>query len=168
MSGDTDWPTEKSGPPDFEFESLGETRVRGLAERLARSSKGGEVFLLEGSLGAGKTFFTRSFAAGLGLRSGVSSPTYVLHCEHTTPGGLILHHLDFYRLSGEEEAEDLGVEEFCHPGSIVMAEWPDRCPGVFDAFTLRLRLMVVDETHRKIKGWWGDLPFDHSCVQDSI
>lgn len=165
MIAEADRPREQ-GQPDFQFDSVDEGGVREWAERLARASKGGEVFLLEGPLGAGKTFFTRAFASALGVTSGVSSPTYVLHCEHPAPRGLVLHHLDFYRLSGKDEAEDLGLDELCHAKAIVLAEWPDRCPDAFEAFTLKLRFRILDETHRMIAGWWGELPFDRSVVQD--
>lgn len=166
MSGQTESPHTDRDRPDFEFPAMTEDQVRILAKQLAKESRGGEVFLLEGPLGAGKTFFTRSFAEGLGVTSGVSSPTYVLHCEHQAPGGLVLHHLDFYRLGGKDESEDLGVEELCHPGAVVVAEWPDRCPGAFDSFTARLRFGILDDTHRGLKGWWGGLPFERSCVQE--
>lgn len=161
-------PEPQAAPPDFKFSSLGEEEVRRLGERLAQRAQGGEIFLLQGPLGAGKTFFARSFAAGLGVRSGVSSPTYVIHCEHPTPRGLVLHHLDFYRLPGEDQADDLGLEELCHPGAIVLAEWPDRCPGAFESFTLKLRFTIVGDAHRELEGWWGELPFDHGSVQDLL
>jgi tRNA threonylcarbamoyladenosine biosynthesis protein TsaE len=151
---------KNASPPDFEMTDLDEPAVERLAGHIARASKGGEIFLLEGPLGAGKTFFTRAFAAALGLTSGVNSPTYVLHCVHETPAGLTLHHLDFYRLSRDREAGDLGLEELAHPGSIVMVEWANRCPSAFDAFTLRLRFEILDDGRRRITGWKGSLPLD--------
>ena len=56
-------------------------------------------------------------------------------------------------------AEALGVEELNAPDSVVVVEWPDRCPGAFHEFTLRLRIHTIDETHRSLDGWWGKLPF---------
>lgn len=160
MAPDPETPTDA---PDFGFPALDEARVEGLARQIAARVRGGEIFLLEGPLGAGKTFFTRALASALGVASGVSSPTYVLLCSHAAARGLTLHHLDFYRLARPEDVEDLGLEDLIGAGAIVVAEWPDRCPGAFDAFTLKLRFSVVDETHRCVEGFWGGLPFDRAA-----
>jgi tRNA threonylcarbamoyl adenosine modification protein YjeE len=151
-------------PTAFDFPSLDEARVAELARQLAARIRGGEVFLLEGPLGAGKTFFTRALAAALDVASGVSSPTYVILCSHPAARGLTLHHLDFYRFTRPEAADELGLDDLRDDHSVVVVEWPDRCPQAVDDFTLRLRFGLTDETHRRVSGTWGGLRFDRSAL----
>ena len=85
----------------------------------------GDLVLLHGELGAGKTAFVRGMARGLGIEPAeVSSPTFTLIQEYSGPRGL-LHHVDLYRLT-PAEADDLGLDELISSGAIVAIEWPDR------------------------------------------
>lgn len=112
--------------------SEAETRLIGLA--LGRVLRGGEVVLLEGALGAGKTTLVRALAEGLGVEvSGVSSPTFVVVHQYEPRGGgrgPTLVHVDAYRVSGGEELETLGwdrVVEMVGSGSgCVVVEWAER------------------------------------------
>jgi tRNA threonylcarbamoyladenosine biosynthesis protein TsaE len=145
--------------PDWVYPSDSPERTEALARGLARRVKGGELFLLKGPLGAGKTLFASAFAAELGVAEAVVSPTFVLLRSYPTMRGLKLHHLDFYRLEGERGAETLGVEELVNPRSVTLVEWPERCPAAFDAMTLELTFQVTGERTRMIEGRWGELPF---------
>jgi tRNA threonylcarbamoyl adenosine modification protein YjeE len=159
-------PRSDSAPPDFLIHSLDEEGVVAFAQDLATRIHGGDVLLLEGPLGAGKTFFTRAFGHALGISSALSSPTYVLHCIHEARDDLLLHHLDFYRLS-PAEADGLGLEEFLDEKAVMVIEWPDRCPSAIGEFSLRLRFEIRDSTHRAVSGWWGTLPFDRSGIPET-
>lgn len=94
-----------------------------LGERLGRRLRPGDVVLLKGELGAGKTTFARGVARGAGFRGRVASPTFAL--AHVYKGWrLVLHHLDLYRLSEGEELE-VGLEELLRdPRGAVLVEWP--------------------------------------------
>lgn len=102
--------------------------TRRLALTLAQHLNAGDVLLLSGELGAGKTTFTRSLGEGLGVREGVISPTFVLSRVHPNlpdgprPGGPDLVHVDAYRLSSAEELDDLDLE-FSLPRSVTVIEW---------------------------------------------
>lgn len=101
-----------------------ESRI--MAEALGRGCIGGEVMLLIGDLGAGKTSFTQGLARGLEVdpTKHVTSPTFTLHGEY--PGRLILNHLDLYRLTDASAAMDLGVFDMIHdPHSVLAVEWPE-------------------------------------------
>jgi len=95
-----------------------------LASELARGFRGGEVVLLSGELGTGKTTFVRGLARGLGVDAEeVSSPTFVLLT--TYPGRLSLHHADLYRLGGDDDRE-LGLEELPGKQGVLAIEWAER------------------------------------------
>lgn len=95
-----------------------------IGESLGQRLRGGEVILLFGPLGAGKTHFVRGLAAGLGLdASQVSSPSYALIDEH--PGRVTLYHVDLYRLS-TPDLPDLGLEDLYGRRNVVAIEWAER------------------------------------------
>lgn len=107
--------------------SEGETRA--LGETLGRQLEPGDVVLLEGALGTGKTVFAQGLARGLGLRGAVKSPTFTLVHEHHAkawPGARTdLAHLDLYRLPQGSTIIDLGLDEFLEHG-VIAAEWGER------------------------------------------
>lgn len=112
----------------LDLDVTGPEHTRRLALALADCLKAGDVLLLSGELGAGKTTFTRSLGEGLGVREGVISPTFVLSRVHPNlpegprPGGPDLVHVDAYRLSSAEELDDLDLE-FSMPRSVTVIEW---------------------------------------------
>jgi len=96
-----------------------------LAAEMAKGFRGGEVVLLSGELGAGKTAFVRGLARGLGLDPGeVASPTFVLLTAY--PGPLTLHHADLFRLRGDGDEAELGLEELPGPRGVLAVEWAER------------------------------------------
>lgn len=119
-----------------------------VARELAADVKAGDVILLSGNLGAGKTAFVRGLAAGLGIDpEDVSSPTFTLVHEYRG-GRLTLYHADLYRLD-RVATEDLGLEEMGVADGVLAIEWPDRLshplPG---ARTIEIE--IVDENTRRI------------------
>jgi tRNA threonylcarbamoyladenosine biosynthesis protein TsaE len=111
--------------PHGTFETRSNAETEAIAERLGRAFSGGEVVLLHGDLGSGKTVFVRGLARGLGLDpEEVASPTFVLLT--TYPGRLALHHADLYRLSGKGDERELGLEELPGPAGVLAIEWAER------------------------------------------
>ncbi|MFD1472934.1 tRNA (adenosine(37)-N6)-threonylcarbamoyltransferase complex ATPase subunit type 1 TsaE [Companilactobacillus mishanensis] len=82
----------------------------------------GDVILLNGDLGVGKTTFTRGLARGLGIKKNVKSPTFTLIREYQD-GKLPLYHMDAYRLENNPD-EDLGFDEYFHGNGVTVVEWP--------------------------------------------
>ena len=124
-----------------------------IARDLAQDVRAGEVLLLSGELGAGKTTFVRGLAEGLGIApDAVSSPTFALVHEYRG-GRLALYHADLYRLDAAA-TEDLGLEELGVRDGILVIEWPDRLthelPGA-----KTVHIDTVDEHTRRITvdGW---------------
>jgi tRNA threonylcarbamoyladenosine biosynthesis protein TsaE len=108
------------------IETAGEDQTAAAGEHLAAALSAGDVLLLEGELGAGKTAFVRGIARGLGLHpEDVTSPTFTLIQEYRAPSvPLVLYHADLYRLT-PREVDDLGLDELSEEG-ILAVEWPDR------------------------------------------
>lgn len=95
-----------------------------IAERFGRTLSGGEVVLLQGEMGAGKTHFCKGLARGLDVGDVITSPTFALHNSYQ--GRLTLNHFDFYRIDDPSEAEVLGLDEFFYDRQgVAVIEWSD-------------------------------------------
>jgi tRNA threonylcarbamoyladenosine biosynthesis protein TsaE len=133
--------------------------TRRLGRLLGRSLDAGDVVLLEGTLGAGKTVFAQGVAAGLGVEDPVTSPTFTLIHEHA--GRVPLYHVDLYRLAespgpGEGEAADIGLEEYLGGDGVAVIEWGGRAPGLVPPDHLVVELSHVPEggaQTRRIRVW---------------
>jgi tRNA threonylcarbamoyladenosine biosynthesis protein TsaE len=114
-----------------------------LAEALAALARPGDVVVLAGDLGAGKTAFVQGFGRGLGITARITSPTFTL--VHVYDGGrLPVHHLDVYRLGQLSEALDLGLAEMLDEGGVVLVEWGDAIMPVLPHDLLEVRLTFGD------------------------
>jgi len=127
--------------------SRGPGETRRLGQRLGRRLRPGDVILLSGELGAGKTVFVQGVARGLGYEGIVSSKSFVLLGEYQ--GRVKLYHADCYRLEAPEQAEELALDEVCADGALVV-EWPERAEGVFPPDHLLVRFEVTGESTRKL------------------
>jgi len=127
----------------------GESETAAVAEAMGAAFRGGEVVLLSGELGAGKTAFVRGLARGLGADPGeVASPTFVLLTAY--PGRLVLHHADLYRLRGDGDEREIGLEELPGPGGVLAVEWADRLREAPWPAALRVRLEHAGDDVRRI------------------
>lgn len=96
----------------------------GLGHMLGRDSRAGQVYTLTGDLGVGKTVFTQGFAAGLGIREPVNSPTFTI-LQVYEEGRLPFYHFDVYRIGGAEEMDEIGYEDCIYGGGVCLIEWAD-------------------------------------------
>jgi tRNA threonylcarbamoyladenosine biosynthesis protein TsaE len=113
--------------------------------------RSGDVVALVGELGAGKTQFIKGLAAGLGVGKPayVSSPSFTLINEY--PGGIPLYHIDLFRLGGEKEAEDLGLEDYFQGGGITVIEWADKIPSLLPEEMLLIHIAYTGKTTRTLE-----------------
>ena len=119
-----------------------------MAARLARLLKSGDVVLLEGDLGAGKTALTRFVLQALGVRGEVPSPTFTLVQLYDTPAFPVAH-FDLYRLKSPEEIEEIGFDEACGQG-VVFVEWPEKTRAFMPREALTLRLTLQEDGQRLV------------------
>ena len=119
------------------------------AERLAKTFVGGEVLLLKGDLGAGKTHFVKGLAKGLGIDDVVTSPTFALHNSYA--GRLTLNHFDFYRIDDSEEVAILGLDEFFYDKNAVAAiEWSENVANLLPKHCVTVTIEKIDDDTRNI------------------
>ena len=120
-----------------------------VARELAATLRAGDVLLLSGELGAGKTAFVRGLAQGLGIdEDEVSSPTFTLVHEYRG-GRLTLYHVDLYRLE-RAATDDLGLDEMGVADGVLAIEWPDRLTHALGS-AMRVRIDIVDAHTRGIE-----------------
>jgi tRNA threonylcarbamoyladenosine biosynthesis protein TsaE len=125
-----------------------EDETAAVARALAARLKAGDVILLSGNLGAGKTAFVRGLASGLGIDpEDVSSPTFTLVHEYGG-GRLTLYHADLYRLE-KVAAEELGLEEMGVADGVLAIEWPDRLAHALPG-ARTVQIDFIDENTRRI------------------
>jgi tRNA threonylcarbamoyladenosine biosynthesis protein TsaE len=104
--------------------------TRSAAAEVANTLQPGDVILLEGDLGAGKTTFVQGLAAALGVNAPVTSPTFTLMNVYPTPRGFDLVHVDAYRLEQLSELVDLALPEMLDDGAVVVIEWGERAAPI--------------------------------------
>lgn len=113
--------------------------TRDVAAALADLASPGDLYLLAGELGAGKTAFVQGFGAALGIEDRIVSPTFTIARQYSG-GRLLLHHLDVYRLENLREATDLGLAELLDDGGVVLIEWGDVIAPILPADFLEVRI----------------------------
>jgi tRNA threonylcarbamoyladenosine biosynthesis protein TsaE len=128
------------------FSSVVETRAFG--EALGRHAQPGDLLLLEGGLGAGKTELARGLANGLGCKHEVRSPTFNLIHAYDT-GRLPLYHLDLYRIEETSELIELGLDEVFGDSAVAVVEWSERLAEFTPGGALRLRLRYLDHANAR-------------------
>lgn len=125
-----------------------EQETAAVARALTDDLRAGDVLLLSGNLGAGKTAFVRGLAEGLDIDPReVSSPTFTLVHEYRG-GRLALYHVDLYRLD-RAATDDLGLDELGVDNGVLAIEWPDRLTHALEG-ARPVRIEIVDDTTRRI------------------
>ena len=147
-----------SGIVTQEIVSRSESDTAAIGREIAARLRAGDVVLLFGDLGAGKTALTKGLAEGLGVsQDAVSSPTFTIMQEYRG-GRLPLFHVDLYRLNDPREIEDLGLDEIASAG-VLAIEWAEKLPP-----RLKLALSSIDDLARAIEIHLTHRDGDQRCV----
>ena len=134
-------------PPEIISNSPEQTRQFGA--RLGKLSQPGDIFLLVGKLGAGKTCLTQGIARGLNIRDYAASPSFMLVRE--LYGRLPLYHMDFYRLEKLEEIADLGLDEYFYGQGVSVVEWAEKGLSLLPPEHLLIEMSYISDSKRRLK-----------------
>ncbi|MGN0819787.1 MAG: tRNA (adenosine(37)-N6)-threonylcarbamoyltransferase complex ATPase subunit type 1 TsaE [Christensenellaceae bacterium] len=118
-----------------------------LAERYAKTLKKGDVVLLQGDMGAGKTAFTKGLAKGLGITDNITSPTYAYMNDYNGA----LYHYDCYRLTSGAEAAALGLTDYFYADGVCVIEWSDNIKSVLPTNCKTVQITILSENERRIE-----------------
>ena len=117
--------------------------------RLGELAQPGDIFLLVGRLGAGKTCLTQGIAWGLNIKEYAVSPSFVVIRE--LYGRLPLYHIDFYRLDNLEEIAELGLDDYLYGNGVCVVEWAEKGLSLLPAEHLLIEMSYVSDTERSLK-----------------
>jgi tRNA A37 threonylcarbamoyladenosine biosynthesis protein TsaE len=160
----TDQAEPTMAAPDLVLGTVSADQTRLVARAMAPLCAPGDVLLVSGDLGAGKTTFAQGFGAGLGVVEAITSPTFTLVRQYPVapplpgadhgayhPGVHVLVHADLYRLEHLHEVADLALDEVVEDGGVAVIEWGDGAAPLLGAGSLAVRLAVdVDHDHHRV------------------
>jgi tRNA threonylcarbamoyladenosine biosynthesis protein TsaE len=121
-----------------------------VAEKLINFAKEKRIWLFEGDLGAGKTTLIKAICRKLEVEDIVNSPSFSLVNEYKSKNGATIYHLDFYRIKDEEEAMDIGAEEYIFSGNYCFIEWPSKIASLLPHQYLSVSIQVEVDGIRSI------------------
>ena len=128
--------------------SHSEKETEDIGYRFGKELRRGDTVSLIGSLGAGKTVLAKGIARALGIQEAIVSPTFTLVQEYD--GTEKLYRLDLYRLSGEDEFESMGGEEFLYPDGITLIEWAEKIGTMMPRSAFRVSIGILSDGSREI------------------
>jgi len=129
---------------EYSFQQIHEAAQKCLAEINDK-----KVIAFHGPMGSGKTTLIHAICDEKKVTSPVSSPTFALINEYTSPGGSI-YHIDLYRLDDEEEAVRAGVEDCLYSGKTCLVEWPEKAPSIFPEDTIHVFIELLSDNTRRL------------------
>lgn len=133
----------------LELVSRSPEQTQTLGVRIGELTLPGNVFLLVGELGTGKTCLTQGIAWGLGIKDYALSPSFVIMRE--LYGRLPLYHIDLYRLDRIEESMDLGLDDYLYGEGVCVVEWAEKALTILPKEHLLIKMSYLSETERRIK-----------------
>lgn len=109
------------------------------------------IWIVDGQMGAGKTTLIKEICELLGVVDNVSSPTFSIVNEYLTELGKSIYHFDFYRLKNEQEAMDIGIEEYFDTDNLCFLEWASKIPTLIPSQNIHIKIEVLPDNQRVIK-----------------
>lgn len=135
-----------------QYISRSAVETKEIAASLSQEVTQGRIISLSGNLGAGKTVFVQGFAQGLGIKEKIISPTFVLIRQHKTPkAGIILYHIDLYRIENSEDFKLIGLEEILsNPNNIILIEWAEKIDNLLPKNTLKIKIEKREDNNARL------------------
>ncbi len=132
------------------LDSYTEKDLKEVATALLEQAGKANVWCFYGEMGAGKTTLIKAICSQLGVLDAMSSPTFSIVNEYLDDSGESIYHFDFYRLKEENEALDIGIEDYFYSESFCFIEWPEKIPNLIPEGHLKISVNLVDEKTRSI------------------
>jgi tRNA threonylcarbamoyladenosine biosynthesis protein TsaE len=108
------------------------------------------VWAFHGDMSSGKTTFIHALCEVLEVKDTISSPTFAIINEYSSPVAGIIYHMDWYRLKNEDEAMQAGIEDYLLSGNFCLIEWPDNAPGLLPDDTLNIYIGTINKNTRNL------------------
>lgn len=135
-------------------ETKSELETLEFGKSLGEKASSGDIFLLKGDLGVGKTVFAKGFALGLGIEEPVVSPTFTI--VHEYEGRLPLYHFDVYRIADPDEMYDIGFDEYLYGDGVCLIEWPEMVEDILPESAITIEIKKNPDKgfdYREIEVW---------------
>ncbi len=129
------------------FKSNSREETEAFAREYAKTLRAGDILLLDGDMGAGKTVFSKGVARGLGVEEEVTSPTYAYMNDYDGR----LFHYDCYRIESVAQAESLGLADYFDMGGICLIEWAQNIAPLLPKKVKRVYIRKISENEREIE-----------------
>ncbi len=134
------------------FQSKSEKETFNFAFYLSKKIKPGDIFLIEGELGAGKSIFVRGMSKGLGINEPMPSPSFTI--VNSYEGIYPINHFDFYRINDPFELFEIGFEEYIYSDCISFIEWPSKAEELIPEKAIEVQISILDDNSREIIILW--------------
>jgi len=108
------------------------------------------IWLFYGEMGSGKTTLIREILHQLDVKDNIQSPTFSLVNEYLGQEDKTIYHFDFYRIENEEEAYDIGIEDYFYSDNLCLIEWPEKIPNLLPDNSVEIHIIVVDNQTRSL------------------
>lgn len=124
--------------------------INSIAKQILDTKSLKKVITFHASMGSGKTTLIKELVKSLGVQNNASSPTFSLVNEYETEDGEIIYHFDLYRLNSEEEAYDMGLDEYFYSGNWCLIEWPEKTPNLIPIDHASIHLKINTDGSRNL------------------
>jgi tRNA threonylcarbamoyladenosine biosynthesis protein TsaE len=115
------------------------------ANELLVACKQKKIFAFKGAMGAGKTTFIKALCQALGVKDTISSPTFSIVNEYVSASGIKIYHFDFYRINSQDEAYDMGYEDYFYSNAYCFVEWPEKVAELIPPDHVKVQITVKGE-----------------------
>lgn len=122
------------------------SELQELSKTILTNRKDRNIICFYGEMGVGKTTLIKVICKELGVEDNVSSPTFSIVNEYVALEGGSVYHFDFYRLEDEEEALDMGYEEYFYNGALCLIEWPEKIPSLLPEKVMKVKITKEKES----------------------